>query len=572
MNGIKEQVRLIRQVKNIRSQYQKVRLSGFHYRFLGRFFWKHRWFVLTLIILFLSQGLLEALLIIFSRNQLSASQSLILAPFFWQFLAIFLAFFFLNSFFSIRQEKTLGVWLANSIRRRLFKSYIDRPLDQMTQDKKAELIAKIAYQLPLVSMGLTNSLFGIMRWLIYIVVASLIAFWGGLNWLPIMLAMLALSFIVGVAAYFVARRYISQEVTYYSQIIKEVDINTTEKYFLKNFSQESLVTKRFDNLVDFDSFFRVRRDIWMKMGFKVVFAVLIVVAVMNHFFSQDLFPLINLAGPEKKFLFLFLMIYFSRGLNEGLKIGLYAFPARLGLYLTVVKPSAISRRRDVLDFSQEISFYSRKTKLFQTGPYQRRINFTFARGGRYLFHGPANSGKSALAKLFFGQEAYNAKAWKIKLDGRRLDYAAWQKFGRGLCFFDPNFRSHKTIMEFILGNESGEDDFQDLERALQVLSENKQIALMLSVNGNYNSTAGSLLDNPSTAFALWTIYALVNEPALIMIDNFWLDLNYSEIKEMLQLLERKLPSSTLVVFSRRDNGQLNYQQKYDLSESLSKEI
>jgi len=128
MKEIKQQAELIRKTKLIRNQYQSLKLSGMHYCYLKNFFQKHRWFVLGLIILLFAQGLIEALLIIFSRDQLSAQQKVFLAPFFWQLLAIFIACFFVNSFFSIKQEKTLGVWLANSIRRRLFKDYVDKPL------------------------------------------------------------------------------------------------------------------------------------------------------------------------------------------------------------------------------------------------------------------------------------------------------------------------------------------------------------------------------------------------------------------------------------------------------------
>jgi len=569
MNEIKKQVGLIRRVKFIRSQYQSIRLSGLHYRFLANFFKKNRWFILVLIILLLTQGLLEALLIIFSRNQLSTQQNILLAPIFWQFLAMILVFFFINSFFSIRQEKTLGVWLANSIRHRLFWTYLDRPFNKMSQDQKSDLIAKISYQLPLTSMGLTNSVFGLVRWLIYVVVSVLIAAWGGLSWGVIILAMIVLSLIIAVAAYFVARHYISQEVTYYSQIIREVDASASEKCFLKNFNQEGTATKRFDRLVDFDSFFRVRRDLWMRLGFKIVFALLIVAAVLTRFFSPEFMAMINLSGPEQKFLFLFLMIYFSRSLNEALKVGLYYFPARLGLFLTITKIGGVHRRKNQLKINQSLNFSSQKTKIYKAGPYHRRLNFDFLPGGRYLFYGLGLVGKTALAKLFAGEAAYNPKAIKIKLDGRRLDYVEWQKFGKGLCWLDPNFRSQKTIMEFILGQSSDASDFSEIEAALSVLAKHDSIAKMISPNGNYNSSVEPVLANNLSAFALWAIHSLVNKPKLVVVDNFWLDLNYPEIIKIIQLLNTNLPQTTFLIFSRANNNYLNYQQKYVMAETIA---
>jgi ABC-type multidrug transport system fused ATPase/permease subunit len=564
MNEIKRQIGLIRRVKYIRSQYQHLKLASWHYRYLLNFFKQHRVFIMALIILLIAQGLIEALLIIFSRDQLSNQQRLWLAPLFWQFLAVFLIIFFINSYFSIRQEKTLGVWLANSIRRRLFKAYIDRPLSKMDQETKADLIAKISYQLPLVSMGVTNSFFGFLRWLIYSGVAVLIAFWGGLNWLLVLGVILGLSVIVGISAYFVARRYISQEVTFYSQIIKQIDINTTEKYFLKNFNQEKTVLDQFDRLVDFDSFFRVRRDLWMKMGFKVVFAILLLLSVLTHFFSAEFFTWLKLGGPEMKFLFLFLMIYFSRALNEGLRVGLYSYPARLGIFLTILKTTSTLRRENSLAFASTINFYSRKVQLFEKGDYFRRFNLVFQKGGRYLFHSLRPSGKSALAKLIAGVEAYRPKAMKVKVDGQRLDYVTWQRFGQGICFFDPQVSSDKTLMEFILGEDKETTAFSRIETALETLAIHKEVTSLLTSNNNFNASAGPVLANKVSAFALFTLHCLINKPEFIIIDNAWLDLQYEEIIKILPVLDRELPHTTIIVFARADNNYFKYQHKYEM--------
>jgi len=568
MNEIKRQVGLIRKVKYIRSQYQRLRLSGWHYRYLLNFFKEHRFFISALIILLIVQGLIEALLIIFSRDQLSNQQKLWLAPFFWQFLAIFLIFFFINSYFSIRQEKTLGVWLANSIRRRLFKAYLDRPLSKMDQEKKADLIAKIAYQLPLVSMGVMNSLFGIWRWLIYVGVAGLISWWSGLNWPLVLAAIIVLSLLIALAAYLIARRYISQEVTFYSQIIKQIDISTTEKYFLKNFNQEKTVLGQFDRLVDFDSFFRVRRDLWMKMGFKVVFAILLLLSVLTHFFSAEFFSWLYLTGSETKFLFLFLMVYFSRALNEGLRVGLYAYPARLGLFLTILKTGPLARRENPLTVTRSINFYSRKTKLFRGGEYYRRFNLVFNKGKRYLFYSPQPNGKTVLAKLLAGLEAYKPKAVMVKVDGRRLDYATWQKFGSGICFFDPQVYSEKSLMEFILGQDKGTTDFSQIEAALEILAANQWITSLVTSDNNFNSAAALTLPNKLSALALYALHCLVKPPELIIIDNIWLDLQYEEITKILQILDKKLPQTIIIVFARQNNDYLNYLQRYEMGQKF----
>ncbi|PKM91131.1 hypothetical protein CVU82_03700 [Candidatus Falkowbacteria bacterium HGW-Falkowbacteria-1] len=572
MNEIKRQFGLIRKVKFIRSKYQQLKLSDWHYKYLLNFFKQHLWFILILIVLLFVQGVIETLLIVFSRYQISNQQKLWLAPFFWQFLIIFLILFFINSYFSIRQEKTLGVWLSNGIRRRLFKAYLDQALVKMNLKKKTDLIAKISYQLPLTSMGVSNSFFGSLRWIIYVTIAVFISYWSGLNWALVLSANLILSAIIMLSAYFVSRRYISQEVTFYSQIIKQIDINTTEKHFLKSFNQEKSVLNQFDRLVDFDSFFRVRRDLWMKMGAKVIFAVLLLLSVFINFFSTGFFSWLKLITPETRFLLIFLLIYFSRAINESLRVGLYLYPARLGMFLTILKNGSVVRRDKTLVFGQTVNFTSRKFKLFKEGVYYSHFKISLARGGRYLFYSSRAIGKTALAELLAGLGAYTPKAVKVKIDNHRIDYSFWQKFGQGICYFDFNFFSEKSLMEFILGKDKETTDFSQIERALKILEINKKIANLVSHNNNFNSSAKMALSSKLSAFSLYALHCLVNEPCFIIIDNAWIDLKYEEIIEILKILDDKLPRSTIIIFSRDNNDYLNYQKKYEMDENFSSEV
>lgn len=570
MTEIKRQIELIKELRLIRSKYQRLELSSLHYRYLVDFLRRHKWFVSGLLILLLVQGLIEAALIIFSRNQLSGDQQLFLAPFFWRFFFAFLVIFLINSFFSIRQEKTFMVLLANKIRRRLFKDYINKPLASLTQDNKADLMAKISYHIPLVSTGVSNSFFGFIRWLICLMVAVWISFLAGLNWTFILGAIIIFSLVIAIAAYFVARRYISQEVTFYSQMIRYVDINLSEKSFLKVFNQEPLVLKGFDRLVDFDSFFRIRRDLWMKMGGKVVFAILLIVSVLTHFFSQDFFSLIGLLNASQKFLFFFLLIYFSRALYEGLRVGLYFFPARLGLFLTIIRGSILQSRRNVLELERDLIFYSRKTKIFKEDVYHRNLMFKFLKGDRVLFFGGRRSGKSSLARTFAGLSAFNSKSLKVKIDGRRLDYSSWQKIGRGTYFFDFDFRSQGSLMEFILGRDKTDISQDDIALVLRICSDNKELADLVSASGNFNQAADTALSNPLAAFALQALHCLVNKPAFIIVDNPWLDLNYPEINGIIKTLDCALPGSILLLFSNSNNKILDYNNIYALDKKIEK--
>ena len=356
--------------------------------------------------------------------------------------------------------------------------------------------------------------------------------------------------------------------TFYSQILKHVDLSLSEKHFSKGFNQEPGILKRFDRLVDFDSVFRIRRDIWMKMGSKVIFALLLVVSVLSNVFYDDLSLKINLIRPELRFLYVFLLVYLSRIAYESLRVGLYIFPAKLGLSLTNVPLAKYNHRRNVKDIKEKIVFYSRKTKLYKAGRYLHSLELPFRRGGRYLFYGPNLSGKTSLARAFFGGEIYNPKALKVRIDGRRSDFPEYQGlFSRGYIF-DPAFVSHKSSIEVVIGRDREETPFEEIERALAVINRHPAIAELVSPDNNFNASAGKVWNNHLSAFALHCLHCLAAKPSLIIIDNLWMDLGYSAIREMLATLSRELPDSIIIVFANKDIDNLDYDKRYDMEKDL----
>lgn len=571
MINIKEQIRLLKKIRVSRNKTPATNRPNPYSSYLFTFLKQQRFLLLGTIVLLITQGIIETSLIVFSRNQLIYSGNKTLTLFFWQIFGIFFMVFIVNSFLSIKQEKTVVVLLINYLRRRIFKNYLGRPLEEMKSEKQADLIAKISYHLPLVSMGISNSFFGFVRWLVYLISALVVAAVAGFNGLIILTGFLILSIIIVVPAYFVVKKYVSQEVTFYSQIVKHIDLSLSEKYFLKSFNLEPVILKKFDSLVKFDSIFRVRRDLWMKMGFKIIFILLLLISILTHFFYDDLISWINLISPDLKFLYAFLLIYLSRVAYETLRIGLYFFPAKLGFSLTNIKINKYQHRDNVLDIKQGITFYSRKVKLLKTGKYYRNLCFNFLKNGRYLFYGPNLSGKTTLAKLFFGAETYSSKAIKIKIDGRRLDFSDYQRQFNKVYFFDPLFYSQKSLMELILGLDREETNFSEIDRALKIMAAYPSLVDFITTSNNFSSTADKIWSNHVAAFALHSLHCLVTRPSLIIIDNAWLDLNYPDIEKILKIIDFNLPESILIVFANKKSANLNYHKHYDLAKDFNTE-
>ncbi|HOF79855.1 MAG TPA: hypothetical protein PLA53_01645 [bacterium] len=362
-------------------------------------------------------------------------------------------------------------------------------------------------------------------------------------------------------AYFIARRYISQEVTFYSRLIYYLDNNLSDKEFLKIFHQEGQVLSHFDRLVALDSFFRIRRDVWLKASSRLLFIVLLLLVSFLQLNSGNLLSLINLSDSHN-FSRLFLIVYLSRLANEALRIGLYWFPAKLGLYLTIVRSVGQLKFPQIFKIDKTIVFYSPKTKLFQQSAYYRRLSFSFKPGDRILFTGPNLSGKTRLARLLAGQGAYLPKSIHVKIDGRRFNYCQWQEIFGGAYLLDQTLATtEKSLMEFLLGRDKQNIDLADIEKILAVVNKQKIIKDLVAADGNLNRSV-RVIDNHSSFFALQAAYCLINRPALIVVDNFWLDLGYNDIRVILNIMSQQLSDSIIICFSGQANKFLNYHQHY----------
>lgn len=569
MKDNKEQISLFKKTKLKRNKYEPKEDRDRHKSFVVTFIKKHQLLIGGTFVLFITQGISETLLVFISKLRLSFDARGGLSQSFWPIFIALIVIFIVNSFFSIKQEKTIVVLFVNSLRRRIFKNYLGKPLSLMDSEKQANLISKISYHLPLVSMGVSNSIFGLVRWLIYLASAILVTYLAGLNIIFVALGLIFISVTVAVGSYFVVKQYVSQEVTFYSQIIKHIDLSLSEKYFSKSFNLEPAILKKFDTLVNFDSIFRIRRDLWMKMSFKVIFVLILFISVLTHLFYNDITLQINLISPDLKFLYLFLLFYLSRIIFESLKIGLYLFPTKLGLSLTNVRTEKYNHRENFIKLKEEIIFYSRKIRLFKGGKYYKNLKFTFKKSGRYLLYGPNFCGKTTLAEIMLGYKIFNSKALKIKIDGLRISFSEYQSKFSDAYLFNPSFRSQKSILEVVAGSDREDTNFAKVEQALKIMADYQSLSHFISKDNNFSVSSDGLWNNSISSFALHCLHCLVNKPTLIIIDNFWMDLSYQDISSMLQIISRELPDSIIIVFAKDKLTNLNYDKCYDFDKNFN---
>jgi ABC-type multidrug transport system fused ATPase/permease subunit len=467
------------------------------------------------------------------------------------------------SFQAIKSERTLAVRLINNLRAKWFRLSLEKVGDERLEDK-SWLIAKISYHLPLFSMGLANSFLGFIRWLLLFFVLLLICLIYGLASLWLLGLAVLMSVLVFGIAYFVSKNYVSKETTFYSKIIRLIDFSLSDWRFIKFFSRESKTLEDFDRLVDLDSYFRVRRDLWLRFGASLVFVLVIVLGGLASLSGIRGLAFLSENSLDQKFIFAIFFLYFSRLLREGLKVGLYLPPLLLGMLLSIPVRSPKKFFKKHFFQAPQLVFKSAKVKFYPKAKYHKNLNFSFSKGGRYLIFGERRTGKTSLAKLFTGQGEYGKRAWLIKVSDRRFFYHDFFDRFSGFYFIDPKFFSVRTILEVITGQERARISPEQLSSVAELVREKGLLADLFFEREDWRQSAEKLLRNTKGGLLLQVIYCLVNRPGLIAVDNYWLEQDDQEFERLLKLLASELPNSVIVYFSRTKNQLLDFQEVYEI--------
>jgi energy-coupling factor transporter ATP-binding protein EcfA2 len=471
------------------------------------------------------------------------------------------------AFLSIRSERRAVLGLVNDLRGRLFSGILGREERSVTHEAKADFIAKVSYHLPTLSLGVDHSLFGCIRWALSACVIVALALVAGPKALILALIVIAGSVAVAGIAYVVAMRYVSQEVTAYSQIMRHISLTLAEFPSIKKLHLQPQAMKDLESRVTTDTHLRVRRDVWIRYVNRLVFAGMFVAGVSLSAFALSYPQIVSTySGSTSAILTAAFALYALRLVYQAVQAGLYLPPLRLGLFLSVPRGPAMTFGPVTRGAWNTIVFRSNKTRLFPEGAYLKDVSISIRKGERHLFVGGPSSGKTSLAFLFGDKPLFNAMGWIAIEDGRRLSAVSWANETRQRYLFGPQFRSEKTLGELMLGKSRQDIDQGDIER-LYALSERHPAFFKIFAKKRFvGESAQAFENNPSALFAIQALHCLLNDMRLIVIDNAWVDLGYEEIDETIRTLSEELPDSVIIMFARKERNMLKEQISHEIKQ------
>ncbi len=564
-----EQALLYQQRRKIKQSIRPLRLERHHWQYISQYLRKNSASVCILLSLIVSQALLEIGTLLFLNSSVREQVYVALHErtlgYFVLLVCVGALIYLVITYVTIAYERKMVLGFINDLRHRWFTDMLQHPHASVTEEDKADFIAKVSYHLPLLLLGIDHSLFGCVRWFLSVLVLIALSFILGIQSAGLILGAILLSIIVAAATYLIARYFISQEVTSYSQVLRHVSLTLSELISTKNLHTEQSAIDGLDMRVGVDTYFRIRRDVWLRYASRVLFTFMFVagVSVFIIGFSHPEF-ISFLYDPALTILATIISLYSVRLLYEAVQTGLYLPPLKLGLFLSIpdsVLRSFGAKKREW----KQINFRSNKTKLFLEGEYFKNVSITFKKGYRYLITGDAYSGKTSLAQLIGGSPDFNVHSWLIKIDEQRVDDRYWiNEFSdRFLC--GPELHSQKTLGGFIFAREVQDITERDISMIYELCEKYPAFAHIRMKKRFMGESIAHFQGNAVSLFAIQALRCIIGNISLIVIDNRWVDPEYPEIVEMMRILGAELPQSTLIVFSRKENSMLAYNLRYTIT-------
>ncbi len=574
MENNKNQALLYKYRNEIKQSLSKTEIGSARYKYLFNFLKRHNsLFIFVLIFLFL-QTILEITLLILVNNSIKdifvnvENHSNI---WFAVVILICCVAYTILTFLSVRYERTLVLNLINDLRKKLFANNLEMEAVENTHEKRSDFLSKISFHLSLLTMGIDNTLISMIRWILYIVIILVFSIVNTGTYIYLVGIVFISSIALFFIAYFVSKKYITRQVASYSKILRHITTTLLDIPLIKNLHLEKSAEKKLDRIVSIDTYFRIIRDTWIRYSSRVVFILIIAFGALYMLLSSY-YPVFTLEKSSQFLIKGIFYIYVVRILFSSIKAGIYFLPLKLGIFLSI--PEKFNKTVNPRTNWQwkKIIFKSNKVKLFNESDYFKKITIEFNQGGRYLFIGDYQSGKSHLAAIFAGVGYFSRHSWITKVDNEHLGYNHWCEIFKDNYYFLPNFSTDLTVGEIILGKECEEIKENDID-IVNKLSEKYPIFLsILSKTRFTGESARRFESSPVSLFAIQVAYCILNKPKIIIIDNAWVDLSYNQIDELIQILNKELPKSIIIIFSRKNNSILAYEYIYEIKKTTIQKI
>lgn len=555
MKNIKKQIKLYTRRNQIHNDVNPMSFDKNIWKYIKETLKSHKKNLRQLFSIFLLISLIEIIILLILNIYLERfSYQLDLKNLFYiiSFLFVILVSYIILNYFGIAKQKKLILDIINKVREDWLKFYLRKTSLSFNDRDEGNLYVKISYHLSLLQMGLNNSLFTLFQWFIFMFGILITMAFLDIRLLLISLAFIPINLIVFIISYILSAYYLSRDQTFYSKLLRYISDTFNSFRLVKMLKKEKEFLKNVNDIVEIDNYFRIKREIILKLGSKIIFVVLAIISAGTYVINIYR-PFFTLDGRIESIIIILIFAFHIKLIHLSLRMGLFYFPLKLGIYLCVPRDVNSHENKKIFNIDS-ISFRAKKVKFTIDTDYKKNVVFNFEKGKSYLVRNTISfDGK--LEHVFSGiTSAFHGRNWAIKINNRdRLLYRAWLDADKPLYYINSNMYSEVSIFQFL--SEKEDINFLKKYEVFNFIFEKKKFT---GEKINHESFSHSDL------YLMQVAHCLIEKPDIVIIESLFSDIGYSIIDQAFQVLRSELSSSIIISFSHLEKTKKQYDVIYSI--------
>lgn len=564
---------IISEANKIRSEFRRINLEKSQKRYIRTFIGKHKKTFIKLIALTAIETLIGISLPIISHLYLEKSFDLMSYRTFMivgisLFVLIFL--YLINSFFRILITQKLTMEVINNIREAWYIYYLKHSVAFKANFDGKKLMTKFLYHIQLLKLGVGNVLStGIQAVLMYSAILLFSLLFNSKLFIVLWLS-LPLFIIIFLITDYIGRHYITREQTFNSRIVAHLADSFYNFSLLKSQGREKEKLKEFDCLIEIDTFFRIRRQLWIEYSNRFLYGIILLVGVL-FYFVQIYWPFIEFDSLTNVASTGIILAYFVRVLYSAARIGIFYEAFRLGLRLVIPKfPYEIDKSIINAPKWSKLRIHSKKTKLSKYSKYINNFNFEIEKGKKYLIYSDGPYGKSTLAKYLTGKLANSSIL--INLDKKRIKSDIYSSYKNNSFYILDSIRFEITIAEYIFGKNLDDISRSDIDKLIEKLKTHVIFDFLFDHKTFIGREVTTENLSKQENIILQTAHCIMNPKTIIAIDHTCLDDSNKNVVKAFEILLKETPETTFVFFSNKPNNLFKYDKTFELNQAEFKEV
>lgn len=302
---------------------------------------------------------------------------------------------------------------------------------------------------------------------------------------------------------------------------------------LKNSKRKHDFLSKVDNTVELDTYFRVRREVVLRLAPKIIFAVVSFISVA--FYLINLYGSFSELSGLEPIVHTLIFALYLKFIYLSLNVGLYIFPLKLGAYLVTPRFTQEEKIKEEVEAINSLEVYVSKIQLHNSDSKKDKLHLKFQKGSSYLICIPDE--KEHLAHLLAGYSlAFGTKKWIFKLNGNlRYDYQTWSNLDIHRYYLNLQNYPEIKMVDYLGGTLN-----------VEKLAQYPLFSFIFERKSFLNERVHQSNFKPHEFVLLQVAYMLLHKPDLVIIDPLVIDLPYEEVHAAISLLIQELQETTII--------------------------